>query len=146
VSIEENKALVHHFLSEGVNAHDLGAIGSLLAPEFVAHVAGVPRPLDRESYMGFLAAAIAAFPDLEEQVEEMVADGDKVAVRGTSRGTHRNEFQGMAPTGNRIEVGWTDIFRVSMGKIVGNHARLDYYSLQTQLAAKSAPTAAPSTT
>ena len=69
--------------------------------------------------------ARAAFPDLNVTVEEVMAEGDRVAARVTMRGTHRGEFQGIAPTGKRVEVRAMDMFRISDGKIVEHWGHAD---------------------
>ena len=51
-------------------------------------------------------------------VEDMIAEGDRVAARVTMRGTHLGEFEGIAPTGKRVEVRAMDMYRITDGKIV----------------------------
>lgn len=65
------------------------------------------------------------FPDLSVSVEDVMAEGDRVAARVTMRGTHRGEFQGIAPTGKRVEVKAIDMFRISNGKIVEHWGHAD---------------------
>jgi predicted ester cyclase len=65
------------------------------------------------------------FPDLSISVEDMMAEGDRVACRVLMRGTHLGEFQGIAPTGKRVEVGAMDMFRISGGKIVEHWGHAD---------------------
>jgi predicted ester cyclase len=63
------------------------------------------------------AVYLTALPDLCDTVEDMFAEGDKVAVRLTSRGTHRGELQGIPPTGKQVTVPGMTINRVADGKI-----------------------------
>lgn len=77
----------------------------------------------------------AAFPDMHDTIEDMLAEGDKVAVRVTVQGTHRGEFQGIAPTGRQISFAGFAIFRVVDGKIVENRALNDRQGLMQQLTA-----------
>lgn len=69
-----------------------------------------------------LAAGIArfreSFPDLRVTVEEMIAEGDKVAYRWTMRGTHQGVYEGIAPTGKAITLTGITILRFADGKIV----------------------------
>jgi predicted ester cyclase len=60
----------------------------------------------------------AAFPDWREDIEEVVAEGNRVAARFKCSGTHRGEFMGMPPTGKRMEVTEVYFLTVVDGKIV----------------------------
>jgi steroid delta-isomerase-like uncharacterized protein len=71
-----------------------------------------------ETFKETFAEAREAFPDLSVAVEGLMAEEDRVAVRVVTRGTHRGEFQGIAPTGKRVEVRAMDMFRISNGKLV----------------------------
>jgi predicted ester cyclase len=64
------------------------------------------------------AEAREAFPDLHVTVEDLVAEGDRLTARVTMRGTHQGAFQGLTPTGKRVEGCAIDMFRISDGKIV----------------------------
>ena len=75
----------------------------------------------------------AAFPDASATIEDMVAEGDKVAVRVTWRATHKGEFMGITPTGKQIEMTNTLIFRIADGKLVENWATIDELRLMRQL-------------
>ena len=65
------------------------------------------------------------FPDLSITVEDVMAEGDRVAARVVMRATHRGEFQGIAPTGKWVEVKAIDMFRISNGKIVEHWGHTD---------------------
>src|SRR5215213_8595749 len=78
-----------------------------------------------DTFKETFAEAREGFPDLSITVEEVMAEGDRVAARVTMRGTHRGEFQGIAPTGKRVEVKAIDMFRISGGKIVEHWGHAD---------------------
>ena len=78
-----------------------------------------------DTFKETFAEALAGFPDLSITVEDVMAEGDRVAARVTMRGTHRGEFQGIAPTGKRVEVRAIDMFRISNGKIVEHWGHAD---------------------
>src|SRR5215212_3309166 len=70
-----------------------------VAGSYVAHVPGAPGPLEGlEAWRKFTAPFMEAFPDLRLTVEDIFSVGDKVAARVAFHGTHRGEFQGIAPT------------------------------------------------
>ena len=77
-----------------------------------------PQPRLIETFRQFVADAHAAFPDMRITVEDMIAEDDRVAARVVMRGTHQGEFQGIAPTGNRVQVRAMDMFRIAEDKIV----------------------------
>jgi steroid delta-isomerase-like uncharacterized protein len=77
----------------------------------------------------------AAFPDLKISAEDMIADGDKVAVRSVMRGTHKGEFMGVPATGKRVEVSGIDIVRFEGGKAVEHWGITDNMSMMQQLGA-----------
>src|SRR5207248_9468284 len=76
-----------------------------------------------------------AFPDFLYSTEEMVADGDKVALRWTARGTHQGPFMGMAPTGKSVSWSGVNFYRLSGGKIVEEWGLVDMLGLLHQLGA-----------
>ena len=74
-----------------------------------------------------------AFPDLNVKVEDQLAEGDKVATRWTTTGTHQGEFAGIPPTGKQGGVTGTTIARVVGGKIVEERSNWDTLGLLQQL-------------
>lgn len=61
--------------------------------------------MDWDRTKQFYAAFWSAFPDLSAKIEEMVGEGDKVAIHVTNTGTHKGEFQGIPPTGKKVSFG-----------------------------------------
>jgi steroid delta-isomerase-like uncharacterized protein len=82
-----------------------------------------------------MAVFTSAFPDLQLTTEDLVAEGEKVAIRNTWRGTHQGAFQGVPPTGKYVTFTGTDLFRVEGGKIAEQWADLDALGLLQQLGA-----------
>jgi predicted ester cyclase len=84
---------------------------------------------------------LAAFPDLEIKVEDLIAEGDKVACRWKARGTQRGPFLGIPPTNAQVTFTGTSIERIQGGKIVETKTNWDSFELIQQLhaAAKGAP-------
>ena len=115
MSIEENKALVHRAY-ELVNRRELDAFFELLAPEYVEHLPIGDKSLEQvKQYAG---TVFGAFPDIHFTIEDMVAEGDKVAVRVTWRGTHKGVFMDITPTGNKIDITNANIIKIAAGKWV----------------------------
>jgi predicted ester cyclase len=76
-----------------------------------------------------------AFPDLHFTLEDMIAEGDKVAYRFTARGTHMGDFLGIAATGKQIVVAGTVITRIDAGKFQEDWETIDMLGLMQQLGA-----------
>jgi steroid delta-isomerase-like uncharacterized protein len=137
MSVEENKALVHRYLEEVYNKKNVAAIDELIAPNLIAHAYGPPA--DREGYKQVLSMLFTAFPDYHLTVEDMVAEGDKVAVRFTWSGTHKGEFTGLAPTGKQVTVTAMTIHRVEDGKVVETWGLVDRLGQMQQLGVVPSP-------
>ena len=113
MSAEENKALVRHVV-EYWNQRDLDGYLSLLAPEYVEHLPdGDVRLEELKQYAGTF---FNAFPDIKFTIEDIVAEGDMVAVRIRWRGTHRGEFMGISPSGNKINITNAIFIKIANGK------------------------------
>lgn len=129
----ENKAVVRRFF-ELFSQGDLETIGrELLSPEFVAHFPGMPGPLNLESYRQVGIMFRSAFPDIQDTVEDQIADGDKVATRITSRGTHQGEFMGIPATGKQYTITAIVVDRIASGRIVERWAEFDQLGMLQQL-------------
>jgi steroid delta-isomerase-like uncharacterized protein len=116
---EENKAIVRK-VYEIISTGDFDLAEEIVdasAPDNELRPGDPPAKLI-ETFKETFSEAREGFPDLTIAVEEVMAEGDKVTARVTMRGTHQGEFQGIAPTGRRVEVRAIDIFRIEDGKIV----------------------------
>jgi steroid delta-isomerase-like uncharacterized protein len=131
MSTEDNKTLVHRFYDEGV--HNPALFDELLAPTYVLHLPGSPPISGIEQAKQLMVAYTSAFPDLQLSTEDMVAEGDMVAIRNTWRGTHQGAFQGLSPTGKHVTFSGSDFFRFVDGKIAEQWADLDSLGLMQQL-------------
>jgi C-1 hydroxylase len=115
MSIEENKALIRHTY-EAVNQRNLTAFFELFTPDFVLHN-GSMTIQGLEAFKQIEAMLLAALPDLHYTVEDLIAEGDKVAVRITATGTQHGTFMGIPPTGKHTTVTESAISRIVGGKI-----------------------------
>jgi steroid delta-isomerase-like uncharacterized protein len=135
---EQHKALVRRYLERTINEGDATAIDELTSADYVGHMSGVP-PFDRAAHKQLLAAFRAAFPDQRVAIEDLIAEGDKVVNRATYSGTHRGEFQGIAPTGKRFTIAGINVSRIADGKVVEDWTVLDMLGMLQQLGAVPAP-------
>jgi len=113
MSVEDNKAIVRRYVEEPWNTGNLAILDELCSPGLA-----VNGDLKLADFKKFIAESRRAFPDLHNTIEEMIAEGDKVVFRWTMRGTHRGEYEGVAPTGKPITFTGITIVRLANGKIV----------------------------
>lgn len=127
-----NIEVVHVVFSEIWSKGSVEMIDDLFAENFVGHFPeGTVH--GQEGVRAQVIAHRQSFPDWTEEVEDTIADRDRVAVRFTSRGTNLGDFLGNPPTSNRVEISEVAIFRLSNGKIVEQWVYPDILSMQRQL-------------
>jgi steroid delta-isomerase-like uncharacterized protein len=133
---EENKAVVRRFnelVEEYWRTGDADAFDEVVASDLVHHAPGLPP--DREGMKQDLPMFRAAFPDMRLTVEDMIAEGDKVADRVTVRGTHEGELMGIPATGKQVEFTETHIARIADGTIVERWGEWDVLGMMQQIGA-----------
>jgi predicted ester cyclase len=140
MSTEQNKALFRRFNEEFFNKGNMSLADDLLAPDFVEHEElppGISR--DRQGVKQVATMLRNAFPDFTSTIDDIIAEGDKLVVRATWRGTHKGEFMGISPTGKRVSFGVIDMIRFAGGKCVEHWGQMDSMSLMQQLGAIPTP-------
>jgi len=135
-SLEKNKAIIRS-LYEAFNKHNPALLDELLAPDFI-DAPNTPFELrGLENYKRFEATFIKAFPDYQDIIEDIIAEGDKVWVVGKVTGTHTGkwEFMGItfAPTGKKITATTVNIFHMVNGKIMERKSVNDMLDFLRQL-------------
>jgi steroid delta-isomerase-like uncharacterized protein len=116
---EENKAIFRRYIEEVWNRTNLEVVDEIF-DRYISHQPdGLTLERGPDDVKRFVSEFREAFPDFRISIEEQIAEGDKVVVRATIRGTHQSEFRGMAPTGKEIEERGFSVFRFSPeGKVV----------------------------
>jgi steroid delta-isomerase-like uncharacterized protein len=139
---ERNKAVVQAFIV-AVNAQDWGRVAELVAPDFVRHssAGGSSGVRSRDDLIRFLRGEFETFPDAHEGIEDLVAEGDRVAVRHRFRGTQQGPMGPYPPSGRVLAADYLAIYRLSGGVIVEAWAEWDNLSGLAQLG--HAPRAEP---
>ncbi|MDZ7291744.1 MAG: ester cyclase [candidate division KSB1 bacterium] len=140
---EKNAAAMKRFYEEVVNKGNLKLIDELVAAEFVEHEELPGMKPGREGVKEFFTMFRAAFPDLQFQVNDLVAKGDKVWAYITIRGTHKGQFMDMAATGKTIEVKGFDLIRFVNGKAAEHWGLTDSMTMMMQLGAMPMPGQGP---
>lgn len=135
MSAEENKALVRRFLERLRDGWSPGVIEEFFAPSYRRYLNPTTAPLTPDGQRARANRLRAAFPDATATLEDILADGDRVAYRLTIRGTHQGAFQGIPPTGKHVTVSFTAIVRIEDGRLVEEWGGLDLFDLRQQIEA-----------
>ena len=130
---ETNKALVRRYVEQVVNGGKFEVYDELVAPNFKRYISAAAAPLNADAAKKRLAGLRAVFPDLNLTIEDMIAEGDRVAYRTTIRGTQQAAYQGIAPTGKQVTVTELAIIRIENGKFVEHWGGADTMDLVQQL-------------
>jgi steroid delta-isomerase-like uncharacterized protein len=138
---EQNKQVVRQYI-EAFNRQDTERLGQLVSSTNQAfEFSGMhSSSMDWNRTQQFFAVFWTAFPDLSVKIEEIVAEGDKVAIRVINTGTHKGDFQGIPPTGKKVSFEGRDFITLRGGKIVEQQAGVDMMKLMQQIGAIPAET------
>jgi steroid delta-isomerase-like uncharacterized protein len=109
MSKETNKVLARRIVEEMWNTRNLNVVDEVYAPEFDG---------GHEAAKQFVSANLAAFPDLEINIQDQIAENDLVATRYVMRATHQGEFANVPPTGKTFTITGIEIHRFKSGKLV----------------------------
>ena len=128
---EQNKTLVLQFY-KAFDERNIDQALALLAPNFIAHMAGMPT-LDGDGFKQFGMSFYLAFSQGQHIFDQVVVADDKVVTCGKFTATHLGEFQGLPPTGKQISLSIMHIDRVANGKIVEHWGQGDALGLMQQM-------------
>ncbi len=135
---EQNKLQARRFFEEAWNRGDLAVLDEILAGDYVGH-APTGDIHGREGGKQLIVGGRRGFPDIHFTIEDELAEGDRVAFRWTSHGTHLGEFQGIPPTGKPMVTTGMSICRVASGKLIETWTNGDMLSMLQQLGVIPAP-------
>jgi steroid delta-isomerase-like uncharacterized protein len=142
---QKNKQVVRQFF-EAADRQDIEGMGQLVSStNYFFHFPGMP-PMDWNTHKQFFTAFTSSFPDLRHEIVDLVAEGDKVAVRFNVTGTHKGELQGIPPTGKKVSFGAMDFITLTDGKIVEDWLNADILGVMQQIGAIPADARASSST
>jgi steroid delta-isomerase-like uncharacterized protein len=139
VTAEENKSIANRF-AQVWTAGCLHIVDELAAPDIVVSYPIPPEPMrGPEQFKAFLNGLFAGLPDATVTVDEMLAEGDKVACRWTMHGTHNGVLFDIPPTGRSVQISGFTFYRIVNGKVVEETGMGNTFSLMQQLGAFDAP-------
>jgi steroid delta-isomerase-like uncharacterized protein len=116
-TLDANKALIRHVFEDVLPAGDALAMRDLVTPDFSDHdpLPGQPPGAAGAEYV--VATMHGAHPDLRFTIDDLVAEGDRVVIRWTLRGTNTGPMLGRPPTGRTVELAAVVIFRIADGRL-----------------------------
>ena len=119
-----------------VSAGDIDGFGDHLADDVIENETLPGFEPSKEGVKQFFTMNRAAFPDLRMEVQDLIASGGKVVVRGRFTGTHEGDFMGMPATGRSVDVQVIDILRFNdEGKVAEHWGLFDELRMMQQLGA-----------
>jgi steroid delta-isomerase-like uncharacterized protein len=133
-ALEENKQLVRRFVQEIFVEGRAASVDELVTDEFTPHTWG-PMPPGKAGLLDGIKRVSAGLTDAHMTIDDVIAEGDRVAVRLTSSATQSGPFMGLPPSGKRYTIGEIHIFRVSDGKVAEHWHQADFLGMMRQLGA-----------
>jgi steroid delta-isomerase-like uncharacterized protein len=134
VSVEEkNKALVRKFFEEAWGKGNMAVVDEFMAADYVEHPSPSTLPPGAEGLKQLIAAYRTAFPDLKTMLDDIFAEGDRVAFRWNVSGTHLGDWLGIPPTRNHVAANGITVFRISEEKVVESWTSIDLSPAEEEL-------------
>ena len=132
----ENAAFMRRWFEEVWNKKRIDAIDEMASPDLVGHgQAQHGFDMGRDQFKQFARDVIAAFPDIQVNVELVVSEGDLAVARWTATMTHRASYVGIPATGRAVTITGTSIARIANGKVVEGWDNWDQLALLVQIGA-----------
>ena len=133
-NVEDNKATVRRFIDEIFLGGNFDSVDELLTDDFTPHTWGTMAG-GKDELKAAIERVSAGLADATMEIEDMIAEGDRVAVRLTSSATQVGELMGMPPTNKRYTIGEIHIFRLRDGKVAEHWHQADFMGMMQQLGA-----------
>jgi steroid delta-isomerase-like uncharacterized protein len=141
MSINENKALERRWFKAFDTGKDavMAVTDELYSDDFVLHSATGEDIRGRKAVKKYMDEIFSAFPDIHLKLDDVVAEGDKAAVRFTVTGTHKGKFMDIPATNKKVTMWSIQIDRIARGKFVEGWERTDILGLMQQLGVAPKP-------
>ena len=138
-AVGSNVELVRDYTRRVFNAHNPELASEFVTPDVKWHGGTLGNIEGSDNLVALLRGFIGALPDLNAQEQDIVADGDTVAVRFVVEATHEGELLGIAATGRRLRWDAVDVYRLKDGKISEEWAADDLTAILNAVGAYKAP-------
>ena len=136
MSTEDNKTIVWLQHEEVWSQGNLAIIEEIYTSNFICHFVGGSKWHGREGVRQQVISHRTSFPDWNEHIEDIIAEGDRVVTRWTATGTHKGDLRGIPPTGKQITIAEVAIYRIVDGKIAEQWGFPDEMALRRQIGAE----------
>jgi steroid delta-isomerase-like uncharacterized protein len=133
--LDENKRVARAFIDRVFVRGEPEAIDELATEDFTPHTFGTMQP-GRQPLKEVLPRMAQGLKDPRFDIEDVIAEGDRVAVRLTARATHVGDYMGMPASGNRYAIPEIHIFRIRDGQVSEHWHAFDRAALMEQLKPK----------
>jgi steroid delta-isomerase-like uncharacterized protein len=130
--MNQNELLARRFFDDVWSEGRYDVVDLLLGSDHRHHISG-DTLVGRQAVKDLAGSLRGAFPDLRFAIEDTMADGDRVLVRWTARGTHTGTLGGVEGTGRQVEWTGMDLLRMADGRIVELWGNNDALGLWEQL-------------
>jgi 8-hydroxy-5-deazaflavin:NADPH oxidoreductase len=132
--VKSADVLARSFVGVFANSDGSATSESVLAEDFVAYLPYSPYPIrGRGKYEDWMKQFRSGFSNFQCDIDELIDDGMRVAVRWTWSGTHTGNLLGIAPTNRKIDFSETHLLRISGGRIAEDHVSANLLDLLDQL-------------
>jgi steroid delta-isomerase-like uncharacterized protein len=139
---QDNKALVRRYYDEVFNQREVDLVDQLAVEDYAEHDPFPGQGDGRADLKARVQLILDAMNPLRFEVEDLIAEGDKVVARWVQRGTQSGSFMGIPPTGREFTIAGIDIHRLRDGRMAEHWHVVDLFALLQQLGAIPAPSAA----
>lgn len=129
------KAVITGLVETMFNRHDLSAADPLVAPGVVDHSGFPGQPPGLEGMKQRWGMLLAAFPDFQIEIHDLVAEGNLVSMRSTGRGTHQGDFFGVPATGKKVVFSEINLNRIEGGRMQEHWAERSTLEVMRQIGA-----------
>lgn len=137
--VNANKELVGRFYKEVYGDWNMALVDEVVSPQFISHDWPKGSPTGPQGFRNFYSAIRSALPDARYEVDDLIAEDDKVVVRWRLLGTHKGDFRGIAPSGRPIALKGIAIYRVVRGKLMERWVVTDLYGVLEEIRGSSPP-------
>jgi predicted ester cyclase len=128
-----NKALVRRFYKEVYVDWNMAMVDEVVSPRFTSHDWPDDGPSGPLAFRDYYAAIRSAVPDARYEVDDLIAEGDRVVVRWRLLGTHEGDFGGIVATGKAITLKGIAIYRVDSGMLMERWVVSDLHGLLQEI-------------